>query len=107
MAPEVLELHRNKTRAALNSIESYKRADIYSFGLVVWELCMGTYMGTSTPKELPKEVRFVTYFPIFHNGDCMQKATKIYFFRSIKYLYATHNTSHTFKTIKLLFLKLL
>ena len=59
MAPEVLELHRNKTRAALNSIESYKRADIYSFGLVVWELCMGTYMGTSTPKELPKEVRFV------------------------------------------------
>jgi len=55
MAPEVLELHRNKTRAALNSIESYKRADIYSFGLVVWELCMGTYMGTSTPKELPKE----------------------------------------------------
>jgi hypothetical protein len=56
MAPEVLELHRNKTRAALNNIESYKRADIYSFGLVVWELCMGTYMGTSTPKELPKEV---------------------------------------------------
>ena len=59
MAPEVLELHRNKARAALNSIESYKRADIYSFGLVVWELCMGTYMGTSTPKELPKEVRLV------------------------------------------------
>ena len=56
MAPEVLELYQRK-RKALNDIQSYTRADIYSFGLVLWELCMATHMDVASHKDL-HEVRF-------------------------------------------------
>ena len=46
MAPEVLG------NTMKRDIESYLRADIYSFGLVLWELCRRTITG------LEKEVSF-------------------------------------------------
>ena len=62
MAPEVLG-----KRIALNEIDSHVKADIYSYGLVLWELCMGT----SIAKELPKEVRIFYLTNIFIMENCL------------------------------------
>jgi len=59
MAPEVLELYQRK-RKALNDIQSYTRADIYSFGLVLWELCMATHMDVASHKDLHERTMYLT-----------------------------------------------
>jgi len=40
LAPEVLDNSMN-----LNQFDNYRRADIYSMGLVMWEICRGTNVG--------------------------------------------------------------
>ncbi|KAF8792154.1 Activin receptor type-1 like protein [Argiope bruennichi] len=49
MAPEVLDESMN-----INSFESFKRADIYAFGLILWEICSRCVTdGTTQAYRLP------------------------------------------------------
>lgn len=61
MAPEVLDESLNKT-----AFEAFKAADIYSFGLVLWEIARRCNTAASTVSEIisdESQEKLVTYGP--------------------------------------------
>ena len=74
MAPEVLDETINKY-----NFDSYKQADIYSFGLVLWEIARRTVVNGSSSRVAPsscaRSVHYKKVYTLIENL-CLHKDTK-------------------------------